>query len=360
MDNHLHIVIMAGGTGTRFWPYSRNNKPKQFLDVLGTGRSLLQMTYDRFEKIVPDSNVWIVSNDIYTDLLHQQFPDLPDNQLLLEPDKRNTAPCIAYAAYKIRERDPEGIMVVLPSDQVIFNENSFIEAINTACEAADDKKLITIGIQPNRPETGYGYIQYDETGSSNIKKVKNFKEKPAIDLAKQYISSGEYVWNAGIFVWSIAAIINAFQSYQPGLHEIFASGGATYITNDEKTFVEANYQRCESISIDYAVMEKSENVFTVLGDFGWSDLGSWNALHEIMEQDSNKNVVVGDALLYDCKDNFIISKENTPDKYMVVQGLEGYLVANFDDVILISKKSDSDIFRDFVSDVKNKKGDQFI
>ena len=360
MDNHLHIVIMAGGTGTRFWPYSRNNKPKQFLDVLGTGRSLLQMTYDRFDKIVPDSNVWIVSNDIYADLLHQQFPDLPDTQLLLEPDKRNTAPCIAYAAYKIRERDPEGIMVVLPSDQVIFNESAFIDAIDTARKAADDKKLITIGIQPNRPETGYGYIQYDDNSSNNIKKVKNFKEKPAIDLAKEYIASGEYVWNAGIFVWSIPAIINAFQSYQPGLHEIFDGGGKTYFTKNERSFIKDNYQRCESISIDYAVMEKSKNVFTVLGNFGWSDLGSWNALHEIMDQDENQNVVVGDALLYDCKDNFIISKENTPDKYMIIQGLEGYLVANFDDVILISKKSDSGIFRDFVKDVKGKKGDQFI
>lgn len=356
MDKHLHVVIMAGGTGTRFWPYSRNNKPKQFLDALGTGRSLLQATYDRFAGKVPNDQIWVVSNEIYSDLLKEQLPELPSENILLEPSKRNTAPCIAYAAYKIKEKDPEAIMAILPSDQVIFKEDKFLEVINQAVENCDDSKLFTIGIQPHRPETGYGYIQYLESANP-VKKVKTFTEKPELELAEKFIESGDFVWNAGIFVWKTSAIIKAFESLQPELAETFAEGAGSYFTDQEKQFIKLAYSVSKSDSIDYAIMEKAEEVFVVLGDFGWSDLGSWNALHEIKDKDENDNVLEGDITTYDCKDSYIISKSN---RIVLAQDLEGYLVADFDDVLLICKKDDSNVFRKFVTDVKLNKGSDFI
>ncbi|WP_258102578.1 mannose-1-phosphate guanylyltransferase [Marinoscillum sp. MHG1-6] len=357
MNKNIHVVIMAGGTGTRFWPYSRNNKPKQFLDVLGTGRSLMQMTYDRFKSIVPDENVWVVSNMIYEDLLDEQLPELSKDHILLEPCKRNTAPCIAYAAYKIREKNPNAIMVVLPSDHVIFNEEAFITSIKSAVDGCDDEKLITIGIQPNRPETGYGYIQFDSDHDDVIKPVKTFTEKPELELAKQFLESGDFVWNAGIFVWSVKAVIKALEQYQPVLSKAFSDGSGKYFSEEEKTFIAHAYATSKSISVDYAIMEKSDHVNVVLGDFGWSDLGSWNALHEIKDKDEHDNVIEADVLTYDCKDNYILSKNK---RLVVTQGMEGYLVADFEDVLLICKKEDSGIFRDFVHDVKLSKGDKFI
>lgn len=356
MNKNIHVVIMAGGTGTRFWPYSRNDKPKQFLDVLGTGRSLLQMTYDRFKDEVANENVWVVSNEIYKDLLAEQLPQLPAGNILLEPIKRNTAPCIAYAAYKIRQQDPDGIMVILPSDHVIFREQEFLKVINNAVEAADDQKLITIGIEPNRPETGYGYIQHDDSPNV-LKKVKTFTEKPELEIAKKFLESGEFVWNAGIFVWSVKAIIAAFEKYESDLAEIFSEGVKMYFTDQEKKFIKSAYSMSKNVSIDYAVMEKAQQVYVVLGDFGWSDLGSWNALHEIKDKDRNENVLEGDILTYACQNNYIIGKS---DRLILAQDLEGYLIADFKDVLLICKKEDSGIFRQFVNDVKDHKGEQLI
>jgi mannose-1-phosphate guanylyltransferase len=357
MQNNIHLVIMAGGTGTRFWPYSRNNKPKQFIDALGTGRSLLQMTFDRFKGFCPNENVWVVSNEIYADLLKEQLPEIPSDNILLEPNKRNTAPCIAYAAYKIIEKDPDAVMVVLPSDQVIFKESAFLDVVKTAIEGAKENKLITIGIKPNRPETGYGYIQYNNEGTEEVKKVKTFTEKPELDLAVEFLRSGDFVWNAGIFVWRADNVISALAKYQPELAEIFSEGEGLYFTEKEKEFITSAYSQSKSVSIDYAIMEKADNVFVVLGDFGWSDLGSWNALHEIKPKDNNGNVVEANALLYNCSDNYVISKK---DKITVLHDMDGYLVADFDDVLLICKKEDSNIFRDFVNDVKIEKGEKFI
>lgn len=356
MTSNTHIVIMAGGTGTRFWPYSRNDRPKQFLDVLGTGRSLLQMTYDRFKGIIPDENIWVVSNQIYESQLDEQLPNIPKDNILLEPTKRNTAPCIAYAAYKIKKKDPNAIMVILPSDHIIFKEEAFVQVIQKAVNNCNDKNLFTIGIQPNRPETGYGYIQFNET-DDEIKKVKTFMEKPELALAEQFLASGDFVWNAGIFVWSVRAIIHAFEVIQPELAEIFQDGESHYSTPSEAGFIKEAYSLSKNISIDYAIMEKSKDVYTVLGDFGWSDLGSWNALHEIKQKDAWENVVEGNVLSYDCNNNYIISKTN---RVIVAHDLEGYLVADFDDVLLICKKEDSGVFRQFVTDVKTLKGDKFI
>ena len=357
MDKKINIVIMAGGTGTRLWPYSRNKNPKQFLDVLNTGKSLLQMTYDRFIEYVPKDQIWIVSNLMYRELISIQIPDLSPDQILLEPSKRNTAPCIAYAAYKIRKKDPNAILVITPSDHAIFKPEAFIEVIKNAVDCASDRtKLLTIGIEPHRPETGYGYIQYSPSSTAD-KKVKTFTEKPNIELAKKFIETGEFVWNAGIFVWSIAAIIEAFDKYQPELADLFAAGHSSYGTDEEASFIETAYSQCKSISIDYAIMEKADNVFTLLGDFGWSDVGSWDALHEMVEKDADDNVIEQTALLYNSRSNYIKSKK---EKLLVISDLEGYLVADFDDVLLICKKDDAAKFKSFVNEVKATKGDDFI
>lgn len=348
---------MAGGSGTRFWPYSRDNKPKQFLDVLGTGRSLLQMTFDRSTHITSPDKIWIVSNAKYEGLIQNQLPELAEHQILLEPDKRNTAPCIAYAAYKILKNDPEARLVVCPSDHVILKENAFVEVVQSALEDAKDDKLVTIGITPHRPETGYGYIQFENDTEEQTKKVKTFTEKPGSELAQKFLDSGDFLWNAGIFVWSVESIVKAFEKYEEELASIFASGLGEYFTEQEKTFINKAYSQCKNISIDYAIMEKSDNVFVIPGDFGWTDLGSWNALHEIKDKDDNENVIEGEVLTYDSQNNYI---KIPKDKIAVVQGMEGFLVADFDDVLLICKKEDSTIFRNFISDVRSEKGVKFI
>lgn len=357
MRDDLYIVIMAGGIGSRFWPYSRNSNPKQFLDILGTGRSLLQMTYDRFLHLVPSSRIYVVTSQQYGASVQEHLPALTSDQIILEPDRRNTAPCIAYAAYKIRQKNPHAIMVVTPSDHVIFNDNVFYDAINTAVEAAyQDEKLITIGIKPTRPETGYGYIQYHDDRSP-VKRVKTFTEKPQFELACTFIKSGDFVWNAGIFVWSIDSIVKAYEKYQPEMAEMFEEGKYHYFRPTEEAFVAGVYSLCKNISVDYAIMEAASNVYVVLGMFGWSDVGTWNSLHEIREKDEHHNVVDANALLYDCRNNYIKSKKN---KLVILQDLDGYLVADFDDVLIVCHKDSEAKFREFYADAKSKKGEKYI
>ncbi len=357
MSKNIYVVIMAGGVGSRFWPFSRTSRPKQFLDVLGTGRSLLQHTYDRFLGITDKSRILIVTNEDYGQLVQEQLPELTQDQILLEPVKRNTAPCIAYAAYKIKEKDPNGIMVVTPSDHTIFGEDKFFDVINKACDAASSEdKLITVGIKPNRPETGYGYIQYID-GDDDAKKVKTFTEKPELKLAQQFMESGDFVWNAGIFVWSVRAIVDSFKWNMADLALIFEEGAGKFYTNDEKAFIASAYAQSKSISIDYGVMEKANNVYVILGDFGWSDLGSWSSLHEIKDADENQNVIEADTILYNSKNNYIKSET---DRLIITQDLDGYLVADFDDVLVICKKDAEAKFREFVADVKEKKGPALI
>ncbi len=358
MSANIYVVIMAGGSGTRFWPYSRDHKPKQFLDVIGTGRSLLQMTFDRFLEITTPDKIWIVSNTKYEAIIKEQLPELSSDQVLLEPEKRNTAPCIAYASYKILKQDPNATLVISPSDHVIFKEKVFIDVIKTAVGASlEDEKLLTIGIRPNRPETGYGYIQYHSNPGTEVKKVKTFTEKPEVELATKFVESGDFLWNAGIFIWSVESIIKAFEKHEEDTASIFADGLTKYFTKDEEAFIKKAYSQCKSNSIDYAIMEKADNVFVVPGDFGWSDLGSWNALHEIKEKDEHSNVIEANALTYEAKDNYIKAKK---DKVIVVQGVDGMLIADFDDVLLICKKEDSSIFREFITDVRSEKGERFI
>ncbi len=354
--NHNFVIIMAGGVGTRFWPFSRNNNPKQFHDVLGTGKSLLQQTVSRFEGVCPPENIYIVTSTEYYELVKQQIPFLTDDQILLEPNRRNTAPCIAYACYKIAGRDPEAKVVVAPADHIILKEDVFREKIFFALNAVEKEDiLITLGIQPTRPDTGYGYIQF-LASESEIKKVKTFTEKPQLDIAVKFLESGDFVWNAGIFVWNVQAIMRAFKALLPEVAEVFVAGEKDYYTPEEKTFIEKAYMLCKNVSIDVGIMEKADNVYVVLSDFGWSDLGTWKSLYDVSPKDGQQNATEGKLMLYNT-DNCIIK---TPkNKLVVVQGLDGYIIAENDGVLMICKIEEEQRVRDFVADAKQF-GNQFI
>ena len=354
MNKNLYVVLMAGGVGVRFWPYSRNAKPKQFLDVLGTGKTLLQSTYDRFAAICPKENIYVVTHQEHKHLVHDQLPELQENQILGEPMRKNTTACIAYASYRIRQQNSEAVIVVSPSDHLILKEEEFHEIILRAAEQAKDQdKLITLGIKPTRPETGYGYIQY-LPDKKVAKKVKTFTEKPELSMAKQFIDSGDFVWNSGIFIWGVQAIVQALQEYQGEMAEVFEECIPAFNTPEETEAIEKAYGQCKNISIDYGVMEKATNVFVCLGNFTWSDLGAWASIHEISPKDEHNNVVKGKALLYDTRNSIV--RVSSPDKMMVVQGLNGYLVAEFGNVIIVCEKDQEDQFRRFVNDVKATQG----
>ncbi|MVM32181.1 NTP transferase domain-containing protein [Spirosoma sp. HMF4905] len=355
--NHTYVIIMAGGVGTRFWPFSRTSYPKQFHDVLGTGRTLLQQTADRFEGICPPENIYIVTSSLYKDLCQQQLPQLSDDQVLCEPIARNTAPCVAYACYKIAQQDPEANIVVAPADHIILKEEEFKRTIQKALDATKEQDiLVTLGIQPSRPDTGYGYIQYIPESGEGIKKVKTFTEKPHLELARQFVESGEFVWNAGIFVWNAQAIINAFEAYLPEVAEIFDEGKSAYYTEHESAFVDKAYSLTKSISIDNGIMEKAKNVYVVLSEFGWSDLGTWKSLYEVSDKNDDFNVIDGHILLYDTK-NCIIK---TPkDRLVVVNGLDGYIVAEYDNVLMICRKEEEQKVKNFVADAKER-GTEFV
>lgn len=348
MEN-TYVVIMAGGIGTRFWPFSRTNFPKQFHDVLGTGKTLLQQTVARFEGICPDSNIFIVTSQEYAGLVAEQLPFLKPDQILLEPNRRNTAPCAAYACFKIAAKNPDANIVIAPADHIILQEQQFQDTIRIALGAARmEEILVTLGIQPNRPDTGYGYIQY-VPDKKMVKKVKTFTEKPHHELAVQFIESGEFVWNAGIFIWNAKAFKAALRRSMPDTYELFEEGDAHYYTESESAFIARAYTQCRSISIDNGIMEKADNVFVILSDFGWSDLGTWKSLYEVSEKDENQNVTTGTLLLRDTQ-NCIIK---TPDdRLVVINGLEGFIVAEYDNVLLICKKDDEQKVKDLVAEAK--------
>lgn len=356
MEENPFVVIMAGGIGSRFWPYSRNSYPKQFLDVLGTGRSMLQMTYDRFSPFTTPDRILVVSNSKYEHLVKKQLPELLEDNLLSEPLKRDTATCIAYASYKIRKRNPRAKVIITPSDHMILQESLFQVKVKTALDTASDNNLVTIGIKPNRPDTGYGYIQYLEEPEAMAHKVKTFTEKPNLELARTFIQSGDFVWNSGIFVWTNESIIQAFEKYMPGLAEVFEEGNSFWYTEKEAEFILNAYSLVRNISIDYGVMEKSDSVYVVLGDFVWADLGSWQGLHELQPRDQNNNVIEANALLYDTRNSFIKANNG---KLVVVQGLDNYLINESDNVLLICKLDAENRFREFVGDAKNK-GDEYV
>lgn len=358
MNKNLFIVLMAGGVGVRFWPYSRNSRPKQFLDVLGTGKTLLQSTFERFLSLCPAENVYVVTHDEHASLVREQLPQLSNDQILAEPMRKNTAACIAYASYKIYEKNKDATIVVTPSDHLIMKEGEFQDVVKKAVDQAKAQdKLITLGIKPTRPETGYGYIQYLPE-KNFVKKVKTFTEKPELALAKKFLESGDFVWNSGIFIWGVQAILEAFHAYLPEMAEVFDDIRSKLGSPEENEAIRLAYAQCKSISIDYGIMEKATNVYVCLGDFTWSDLGSWASIHEISAKDENNNVINANALTYETR-NCII--KGSPEKLIVAQGLNGYLVGEFGNVFIVCEKDKEEQFRRFVNDVKSiPQGNDFL
>jgi mannose-1-phosphate guanylyltransferase len=354
---------MAGGVGTRFWPMSRTAHPKQFIDVMGTGQTLLQATFSRSVKICPANNIFVVTNESYRSLVKEQLPQLPEENILCEPARKNTAPCVAYATWKIHSQNPDAVMVVAPSDHLITKEDTYVKAIKSCMtKAVAEDCLITIGIRPTRPDTGYGYIQFVEADppqkDKRIKKVKTFTEKPDLDMAKFFLQSGDFLWNAGIFVWSAKSIMSSFESLMPEMAQIFNEGAGKWDTKEEKEFLKDAYARCKNISIDYAIMEKAKNVYVRASIIGWSDLGTWGSLYTHIKKDHQGNAVVGkQVMVYDSK-NCVVHVPG--DKLVVIEGLDDFIVVESDNILLICKKQDEQQIRKFVNDVKIAKGDKFV
>lgn len=336
--DHTYVAIMAGGIGSRFWPASREERPKQFLDILGVGKSLIRLTFERFLRLCPADHIFIVTNKQYAGLVKEHLPELTDNQILTEPSRNNTAPCVAYTAFKLQALDPDANLVIAPSDHIILKEEAFVDTLKKglAFTAAQDA-LLTLGITPTRPDTGYGYIEVGGgKPESGIQKVAAFKEKPDRTTAEQYLASGHYYWNAGIFVWRVHSLLNAFEQHATEIHRILAAGAPYYNTGGEQDFIDKAYPTTPSISVDYAIMEKAENVYTIPSDFGWSDLGTWASLHAERPKDPHGNTVQGERIqLYDTKDSLIRVPK---DKLVVLGGLEDYIVVDEGDVLLIWPK----------------------
>ncbi len=350
---------MCGGIGSRFWPYSRADRPKQFIDFLGTGRSLLQMSYDRILPLVPKENIIIVTNEAYAPLVREQLPEIADESILLEPARRNTAPCIAWAAYHISARDPQASMIVTPSDHLITNEREFEQSIRRGFEFVETHDaLLTLGITPTRPETGYGYIQVGDEVETDINRVKTFTEKPDKELAKVFLESGEFFWNSGIFLWSAKTICNALHEHAPEIAAKFDEGIGVFGTDRETAFIETNFPACLSISIDFAVMEKAHNVCVETVRFGWNDLGTWSALYDMSPKNRDANVTQNCSVLsYNSRGNIFAVRG---DKLVVVEGLEDYIVADSGDVLLICPKAEEQRIKQMVNDAKMSFGEKYL
>lgn len=357
MVKNTYCVIMAGGVGARFWPKSRKMMPKQFLDILGVGKSFVRSTFERFLPIVPSENFIVVTNRNYKDLVLEQIPELDESQILCEPIGRNTAPCIAYAAYSLLKKNPEARMIVTPSDHLVLNEMAFHEIINECLEFATEQgALMTVGIQPSRPETGYGYIQ--KSNNDIISRVKCFTEKPNLELAQTFVDCGEFFWNSGIFIWSVKAIVEAFKAYLPEHHTLFSSKLNDYGTERETEAIEQVFSECKAISIDYGVMEKADNVYVRCGDFGWSDVGTWGSVYQLSEKDKDENAIVADACYtYSTERTFISLPKG---KVAVVNGLKDYIVVDTPDALLICPRSEEQSIKNYIDDVRFNDGEKFV
>jgi len=356
-NNHEYAVIMAGGIGERFWPLSRHYRPKQFIDILGTGQTLLQQTYSRFEKILDARNIFVITNKKYQALVLEQIPGMNSENVICEPTRKNTGPCIAYAAWKIKAIDPKACLVVAPSDHLILNEDEFLKVIKSALHAASRKEwLFTLGITPSRPDTGYGYIQYVDgvvvDDYPKLKKVKTFTEKPTRDFAESFLESGDFLWNSGIFVWSATAIVEAFEKHEPEISFVFNEAEGLYNTPKEETYMSTAFATCKSIAIDYAILEKADNVHVFVSNFGWTDLGTWTSLFDNTKKDKNNNSVSGRNVILNQVTNCIFNVPN--DKIVVAQGLDGYIVAESDNAILICPKEKEQEIKKYIADIKNK------
>ena len=351
MDRNLHLVVMAGGIGSRFWPMSTSERPKHFIDVLVCGRTLLQLTVDRFKGVCPEENVWVVTSAAYAQVVHEQLPGVPESHILQEPCRRNTAPCIAYVSWRIKTENAKANIVVAPSDHVVLDTAEFRRVVTSALRfTAENDSIVTLGMKPTRPETGYGYIQADLSTpcarNKEIYQVDSFREKPDLKTAERYISRPNYFWNSGIFIFRVSTIVNALRIYAPEISEIFEGLQEVYGTEQEQEAINSRFPDSPSISIDYAVMEKAEEIYVFPADFGWSDLGTWGSLYERMPADSKGNVCIGDDIkLYDCHDCII---HTTDERRVIMQGLDGYIVAEKDHALLICKRSEEQRIRQFV------------
>ncbi len=352
---------MAGGIGSRFWPMSTAQRPKQFLDVLGIGKSLLRMTFERLLHIAPAENIYIVTNANYASLVKEQLPELTDGQILTEPERKNTAPCITYAAAKIHSINPDATLIVAPSDHLILKEDKFTEIVNTAISTANkEDRLVTLGIKPTRPDTGYGYIEFIEDGDilpGQVKDVKHFTEKPNRELAEIFLRSGNYYWNSGIFIWRAKTILNALEKFKPELYHLFTDQSEKYNTPEEQAYVNASFSACEDISIDFAVMENAKNVDVVLSNFDWSDLGTWGSLYTHLEKDYNGNAVIGDHVHMINSENCIVNLPS--NKLALIQGLQNYIVVESDNMLMILNQHDEQNLKKYMSPMEESSPEFF-
>ncbi len=359
-NKHHYVAIMAGGIGSRFWPMSRTAYPKQFLDVLNTGKTLIQWTYERYTQFIPAENIFIVTSEEYVDIVKTQLPLLPVQNILAEPSKKNTAPCIAYISFKLAQIDPNATFIVAPSDHLILEQENFQKIVEKALDFVSNiNALATLGIKPSNPNTGYGYIQYEGLEVSNgVYKVKTFTEKPTQEIAESFLASGDFLWNAGIFAWKASTILKAFEKYQPEMFELFDQEKANFNTSNEKQAIEKIYPQCTNISIDIAIMEKASNVYVLPSSFGWSDLGTWNSAYENMEKDYFGNAVASDNVIVIDATKCMI---NAPkDKLVVVQGVDDFIIVDTKDVLLICSKEKEQSIKEYVAEVKRHKGDKYI
>jgi mannose-1-phosphate guanylyltransferase len=361
MNENQYLVIMAGGIGSRFWPMSRTSYPKQFLDVLGLGRTLIQQTYDRFKEIVSPENVFVVANEKYKSLIWDQLPEIPLVNILSEPSGRNTAPCMAYAGFHINQLNPAAQIIVAPSDHLITDPQEFTRCINIALKACKKQDIfMTLGIKPSRPDTGYGYIQLTRKNSEqqeDFYKVKTFTEKPSYEIAVSFLESGDFVWNSGIFISSLKTLLEGIRTHLPDMYELFAENKNFFATPKEQEKIKDIYSRCKNISIDYGVMERASNVFVISSDFGWSDLGTWSSLYTHMEKKENENAIIGKVYTYDSNRNLIRFNDN---KLIVVEGLDDFIVVDTPDVLLICRKSSEQKIKEIVADIKKFEGEDYI
>ena len=360
INRNTYVAIMAGGIGSRFWPLSRVNYPKQFLDILGAGQTLIQQTLDRFKSLVPRENIFVVTANEYLDITREQLPDLPRENILGEPFRKNTAPCIAYISFKIQQLNPDASLIIAPADHLILNEEKFLGVCEQALEFVNHfNALITIGIKPSYPNTGYGYIQHESIEAiPSVYKVKTFTEKPNKDLAKTFIASGDFLWNSGIFVWQNKRGLEAFRKHLPEIYELFYSDQDKLNTSEEKAAIESIYPQCSNISIDFGVMEKADNVYVIPASFGWSDLGTWNSAWENMDKDYLDNAVAGDNVIVFDTAKCVVHVPD--DKLVVLQGLDDYIVVDTKDVLLICHKEKEQDIKEYVAEVKRNKGDKFL
>jgi len=357
---NTYVAIMAGGIGSRFWPQSRVNNPKQFLDILGTGESLLTMTFKRFAKIVGPEKVYIVTNARYADLCKEHLPDISDEQILQEPLRRNTAPCIAYVSYKLAQKNPYAKLIVAPSDHLITDTDAFTERIQEGIDyVSGGNTLLTLGIKPSRPDTNYGYIQFHEKANQGkIHRVKTFTEKPTQEIAQSFLNSGDFLWNSGIFLWSVQAIIDAFQKYLPDMAELFEKGNPHYNTTNEEAYIQRAYTTCRNISIDYGIMEKANNVYVLPSSFGWSDLGTWTSLWDNAPKDEQDNVIQGKNIMAYDNENVLVKAPN--DKLVIIQGMKDCCIVDTKDALLIYQLTNEAKLREIHDDIKEKTGEKYL